>query len=298
MALASSPWLSALSLAFALLLCDAEASTVAFDYNNQSTWLSLSDSSCGGSRQSPIDIASEDVQVDVQLSHLDFSQGWDLSRAGSIINEINSVRFTPSTTGEAAITSTPAGAYSVDQFHLHWGRANTEGSEHRVDGRAFAGEMHFVHAKQPAAAAGVGDKIAVVGILLEADDTLVVSGSPWEALMLPVMHDQELNISSITYSDFLPRERSYYHYEGSLTTPLCNEVVQWFLLRQPVKIPSAFLQQLRTVQKNDAGAPLLFNFRDTQPLQGRTVRTAGATAATVSSVLLTVIGFLVAQSYA
>ena len=286
MALSPSKWLSCLCLAFALLDA-ADAASVEFDYENQSDWLTLAGSFCGGSRQSPINIVSGDVQVDEQLSQLDFSQGWDSSRTGSIQNADNSVRFTPSASGEAAITSTPAGAYSVLQFHIHWGRVNTEGSEHRVDGRAFAGEMHFVHEKQPATAAGAGDQNAVVGVLLEADDTLAISGSPWEALMVPLVFNQEFdNVSAIAYSDFLPSDRSYYYYNGSLTTPLCNEVIQWFLLKQPVKIPSAFIEQLRMVQNED-GSLLEFNFREIQLPQGRIVKTAGASAASAVSILLT-----------
>lgn len=31
----------------------------------------------------------------------------------------------------------------------------------------------------------------------------------------------------------------YYHYKGSLTTPTCNEAVQWFVFRQVLQIGSA-----------------------------------------------------------
>lgn len=31
--------------------------------------------------------------------------------------------------------------YKVEQFHCHWGCDNGEGSEHTVDGKAYAGEV-------------------------------------------------------------------------------------------------------------------------------------------------------------
>jgi len=44
---------------------------------------------------------------------------------------------------------------------------------------------------------------------------------------------------SIILSDFIPNDRSYYYYEGSLTTPSCAQVVQWFYcMRNPMRVPS------------------------------------------------------------
>lgn len=31
--------------------------------------------------------------------------------------------------------------YRLEQFHMHWGDCNNEGSEHTVDGQSFAGEV-------------------------------------------------------------------------------------------------------------------------------------------------------------
>ena len=35
---------------------------------------------------------------------------------------------------------------------------------------------------------------------------------------------------------FLPEDRSYWYYPGSLTTPPLNESVLWHVMRQPVKV--------------------------------------------------------------
>ena len=52
--------------------------------------------------------------------------------------------------------------------------------------------------------------------------------------------------STVRYSDLLPDELDYYYYEGSLTTPGCSEVVQWFLLKQTIEIPTAYLELITT----------------------------------------------------
>ena len=69
----------------------------------------------------------------------------------------------------------------------------------------------------------------------------------------------------------LPRNLSYYYYNGSLTTPPCSEVVQWVLLQNSVRVPEAFFDALRLTPKNANGTALELNYREDQPLNGRQV---------------------------
>ena len=78
-------------------------------------------------------------------------------------------------------------------------------------------------------------------------------------------------VSGVTPMAFLPSNLSYYYYEGSLTTPPCSQVVQWFLLRNPVSIPSDFLSDLRNEVKGEDNESLIMNFRMKQNLNSRMV---------------------------
>ena len=43
--------------------------------------------------------------------------------------------------------------------------------------------------------------------------------------------------------NFLPANRDYYQYEGSLTTPPCSEGVHWIVIKEPVTVSNEDLAQ-------------------------------------------------------
>lgn len=64
------------------------------------------------------------------------------------------------------------GEYQLEQFHCHWGKTDDVGSEHTIDGKSFAGELHLVHwnrtkYKSFADAAQYPDGLCVLGIFLQ-----------------------------------------------------------------------------------------------------------------------------------
>ena len=65
---------------------------------------------------------------------------------------------------------------------------------------------------------------------------------------------------------------NYYRYPGSLTTPGCDEVVEWFVLDNPVlTISDDQLLSFQSVEDNH-GYPILSNSRPIQDINFRTVK--------------------------
>ena len=73
----------------------------------------------------------------------------------------------------------------------------------------------------------------------------------------------------------VPKARTSYRYEGSLTTPPCSEGVKWIVMTTAIQLsPAQIAAFTQLVAKNN---------RPTQPLNGRTVVTDAVTVTEVPS---------------
>jgi len=48
--------------------------------------------------------------------------------------------------------------------------------------------------------------------------------------------ENKVNGVKINPTDLLPADRSFYRFPGSLTTPICNEVATWYVMRNPIEL--------------------------------------------------------------
>ena len=282
---------SCLSIAFC---CAADG--INFSYDNQSAWRYLQGSeSCGGRRQSPIDIITSRTTTDANLRRLE-RRGWNGTVSGKLTNTGRTVKFTPD---DSSVTVTHLGEYTLRQFHLHWGNRTGVGSEHLVNGRAFDGELHFVHARtSPPANANDGDANTVIAVFLRSSSTSA-AGTVWEDFVDIPRFLQSRNVTGIVYDNLLPTNLSYYYYNGSLTTPPCSEAVQWVVLQNPISIPAEVLQRLRQTPAsygNGSARNLTENYRNVQPLNGRSVYRFNSAASCTQVVLIVVVCLIVAIS--
>ena len=240
-----------------------------WNYTDQEFWKIVEEWDCDGQRQSPINIDTSMLVTSSELIDLtltNFDQLYD----GNFTNTGHSVQFIPNAESTNPTFQNHRGTYTLLQFHFHWGSTSDEGSEHRVNGTAFSGELHFVTRKTTGNDTA-GDAFAVLGVLLVSDPSMS-TGSYMELLdNIPQTDGNTSSVNGVRPSDLLPNSLSYYYYEGSLTTPACSEVVQWFLLRTPVNVPSEFLESLRDNVEGEDEEVLDMNFRMTQPLNGRQV---------------------------
>ena len=152
-------------MVLSLGLLTLAASQCDFNYDCQCAWLLCPESQCGGNRQSPINIDTDETEKNNNLIALQFNNYED-AVDGEFENLGTTVEFVPEEK-DATLTN-HLGTYDLLQFHFHWGRDSSEGSEHRVDGKQFAAEIHFVHLKQGASPSDTaGDTFSVVAVLLK-----------------------------------------------------------------------------------------------------------------------------------
>ena len=138
--------------------------------------------------------------------------------------------------------------------------------------------MHIVHTLKSDFLDTLGTSLrnkAVVGIVFKVDDTstLATFFNDWS----PSYADDstktfDFNMKK-TMNGLFDGKGTYYAYEGSLTTPTCDEVVNWYVFPDPLPITSVQLKAINAYFKGD----LKFangngNNRVIQPLNDRTVK--------------------------
>jgi carbonic anhydrase len=65
----------------------------------------------------------------------------------------------------------------------------------------------------------------------------------------------------VSAADLLPADHGFYRFPGSLTTPICNEGVQWYLMKHPIEMSQAQIDEYKKYYQNTA--------RPLQPLNNR-----------------------------
>lgn len=167
--------------------------------------------------------------------------------------------------------------YKLQQVHFHWGPDDSVGSEHTIDGKHYPVEMHLVHYRstegqhgfssfKDAVLSGREDALAVVAVFLEPDDSITSSfmdSIVYNYASVPRTGDKMLVICEnmkFNLGEGLEMASLAYHYMGSLTTPGCNEIVAWLVLKETIKVPRRDILALRgAVREEDY--PLVGNYR-------------------------------------
>ncbi|WP_151737566.1 carbonic anhydrase ['Paenibacillus yunnanensis' Narsing Rao et al. 2020] len=112
--------------------------------------------------------------------------------------------------------------YTLQQFHFHLP------SEHEVDGKHAAMELHFVHKSEDGA-------LAVLGVMISEGEEHAELNKLWSLLPAEESEDEVTVDGTFDLAKLLPADLHSFRYQGSLTTPPCTEGVQWVVLEQPVQ---------------------------------------------------------------
>jgi len=231
-----------------------------------------------GTRQSPIDVKPSQVEVDEELGEMKYM--YNANNCVSVENTGASWKVDVNSDG-SHLSGGPLGKdeYKLIQFHAHWGGENGRGSEHTVDGKMFSAELHLVHYNTKygtfGEAADKPDGLAVLGMLIKVGNEHQEFGNLCQLLkQIPNKGDKVEICNAMDPANFLPRNKSYWTYPGSLTTPPLFESVTWILFKQPIEVSQAQLRVLRELKFEDKNSECMKdNYRPTCPLKGRVVRT-------------------------
>ncbi|XP_067887762.1 carbonic anhydrase 13-like [Heterodontus francisci] len=230
-----------------------------------------------GTRQSPIEIKNAETKYDKDLKPLTLN--YDPSAAKCIANTGASVGVEyDDSSDRAVLTGGPlCGKYRLHQFHFHWGACDSRGSEHVVDGKTFAAELHLVHWNAEKygdfnEASKAPDGLAVIGVFLQVCDENPALQKIISALECVKAKDSNADFKDFSPCSILPPCLNYWTYLGSLTTPPLLESVIWILLKEPIPIGSEQMAKFRTLQFTGPDDPMQDNFRPPQPLKCREVR--------------------------
>jgi carbonic anhydrase len=107
-------------------------------------------------------------------------------------------------------------------------------------------------------------KLAVVAVLFDRGADNNGLKTFWDKLPKDSGETRSLPKSMINATDLLPASKTYFTFNGSLTTPPCSENVRWLVLKTPVTVSKDQTTAFRKIY------PL--NNRPVQPLNGRKVR--------------------------
>ncbi|MGF1789285.1 carbonic anhydrase [Photobacterium profundum] len=196
---------------------------------------------CGeGVNQTPIDI-NQTTQAELTPLHLDYE-----GQVTELVNNGHTIQA--NLTGKNTLT-VDGKTFELKQFHFH------TPSENYLKGKQYPLEAHFVHATDKG-------ELAVVAVMFDVGPR---SNNELTTLLGSIPDDgQKVELKeSLNPADLLPRDREYYRFNGSLTTPPCSEGVRWFVMQEPQTSSKAQTEKLQEVMGN--------NSRPLQPLNARLI---------------------------
>ncbi len=165
-----------------------------------------------GGSQSPINI-NKDIIIETKgLSPIDFHY---TTSAASVINNGHSVQVNVQSGSYIKIDGKE---FELKQFHFH------TPSENQIDGKNFPLEAHFVHQAKDGS-------LAVVAVMFEDGKENAIINKIWKKMPKKAGEKAACSLSAAMINDLLPKEKAYYRFDGSLTTPPCSEGVRWFVLK-------------------------------------------------------------------
>ncbi|KAM4715239.1 uncharacterized protein FYW61_018182 [Anableps anableps] len=276
---------------------------------NDTTWPTIAAQYCNGTRQSPIDIVSENATENANLTDFTFV-GYDNRSALATIENTGKTVKVNFHSGVRISGGDLSESYDSLQFHLHWGNGTSiPGSEHTVDGKRFPMELHIVNSKSSyngntTLAIADSEGLAALGFFIEELPNTEDQPASWKTLTSYLSNittaGGKIEIpAGISLDDLLSGvdRSSYYRYLGSLTTPSCNEAVVWTVFKQSIKVSKNLIDHFSsTVRINNSTSALMVNvYRGIQPSQSVSTQPRSSSTKTGYSLALIALTLVMAR---
>jgi len=270
-------------LLFALYSTDSVSANAKWNYikgdaAGPTKWKDLTgNDACGLNKQSPIDIIATKTNVDTDLGA--FDRNLFIAPTKIVLENTGHSLKLKLDDGYTLPVNTAGlpGAFKAAQLHFHWGTVT--GSEHLLNGEQMFGEMHIVHVNSKYNTSdkylASPDGLAVLGFFIKNDAeqdnaNFAKITDKLTAGALDTSKQTADLTTAFAVKDLMPEDIStFYRYNGSLTTPTCNEVVTWTMFKEPIRISKSQGKLFQSYFK----ATFTKNYRPLQALNGRIVKT-------------------------
>ncbi|XP_078543204.1 carbonic anhydrase 3-like [Lissotriton helveticus] len=232
-----------------------------------------------GDCQSPIELHTRYIKHDGSLKP--WTASYDSGSSLTVLNIGTTCRVMfDDSNDKSVIKGGPLnGVYRLRQCQFHWGSCDVQGSEHVVDGMRYSGEIHLIHWNNKYSsfkeALKNPDGVAIVAIFMKIGKAKPQTKLVVEALDCVKTKGTKAHFTDYDPTGLLPSSLDYWTYQGSFTTPPCDECVTWILLREPITVSPEQMEKFRSIYasaEDESPCHMVDNFRPTQPLKGREVR--------------------------
>merc|ERR1712168_1705437 len=228
-----------------------------WDYENE--WVR---GFCGGKRQSPINIITSTVEYNKHLKVETFNfetANMDMEVSNNGHTAVVGLTQT-GPKNESAYTMFKGMRFEPLQFHYHWGKDDRTGSEHVINYKQWPMEVHIVHKNAKYTAAeflSKGDGALVLGFMIGKGPVNPAAKKITDQFPNILNKDMKASIPSPPkLAQLVPQNATseVYYYEGSLTTPDCQEAVQWIVSNKELYMDQSQFDLFRSLLGNKKGA--------------------------------------------
>jgi len=203
--------------------------------NSPANWGSLSPEfhTCSdGVNQSPINLKSF---IDANLTKIPFAYN---TTSTEILNNGHTVQVN---VAKGSTIKVDGITFELKQFHFH------TPSENNINGKSFPLEAHFVHASKDG-------KLAVVALMFNEGKENKILEQFWAKMPMKSGDKSKLVVEKL--ETLLPKNRDYYRFNGSLTTPPCTEGVRWIVLKEATTLSSGQTKKFAEVMGHSNNRPI------------------------------------------